>query len=154
MTFLRRVRAAAVLALAWAVLWAPFGAVLFVLFAGWVVDDFWLSWRDLLRLLGRGAYFGGVWGLVSGAIFAAALGAAERRGGVEHLARRRVIGWGALSGAGFPMIAVLMLAASIRDGGVYLPGLLAGMGVGALFGALVAGSLLSAAGRTTVTEGA
>lgn len=155
MAFLRRLRAASVLALAWAVLWAPFGAAMYVLLIAWVVD-FSLSRRDALYGAAGGTAAGAVWGVVSGTIFAAALAAVERSGGIERLARRRVISWGALSGAVFPVVlgaTVASITGSVRGVSAILS-LLAVVGAGALYGALVAGGLLAAASGAAPTEGA
>jgi hypothetical protein len=151
MSLRRRFRAAAVLAVAWAMLWIPFAVVLYLGLAG-AVDGFSFTWRDVLHLAMRGVLVGGPWGLGSGAIFAVALAAAERRGGIEHLAGHRVLGWGSLSGAIFPVIVAAVVTASMGGpGGITSGLLLAVTGVGALYGALVAAGLFAVARRATPT---
>jgi hypothetical protein len=116
------------------------------------VDGFSFSGRDLLHLVSRGVLIGGLWGLASGAIFASALAAAERRGGIEHLARHRVVGWGAVSGAIFPVIvAAVVTASKSGPGGITSGLLLAVTTVGALCGALVVAALFAVARRATPT---
>ena len=133
------------MAVIWAVLWAPLGAALLVSAKGsnYVPSP---PWSAVLEHALRGARVGAVWGLLSGAVFAATLAAVERRGGIERLLSGRVVAWGALSGMAFPAIMVLRL-------GVYGPDhdaiarLLTIFGLSALYGAAVAGGLLAAARR-------
>ena len=145
MSFLRRLRATAVLAVAWGVLWAPFGIALYLALGMWVEGLRSPSWRDTYNLIRLGAMVGGAWGLLSGAIFSLALAAAERRGSIERLARRRVMLWGALSGVVFPTIAIATIASQQRipDGDrLFLLGVTV---TSVVYGALVAGALLAAA---------
>jgi hypothetical protein len=139
---LRRLRAAVVLAVAWAVLWAPFGVATELLLAVWVTG-LGLSGRDMLFLVGAGAVGGALWGLASGLLFSAALAAVERRGAVEHLERRRILGWGALSGAAFPTVLFAVIdqgSATLLDA---IVAALAIIGLSASYGALVASLLTS-----------
>jgi hypothetical protein len=149
---LRRLRAAGVLGLMWALLCAPFGIAIYLALAA-VATDFPLSARDLLGLVVTGVTVGTIWGLASGLVFAAALAALERRGGVEHLSRRRVVGWGALSGAAFPIVVTavtLPVAVLVAD----IVPILAIVGAGTAYGAVVGGGLLTAALGAKRIEGA
>lgn len=149
---LRRLRAAAVLGVMWALLCVPFGIALYFVMALWV-SDLYVSGRDLWNLVVYGASIGAAWGLVSGLVFAAALAALERRGGVEHLARRRVVGWGALSGAALPITVLTLtvpLAVLLAD---IVPFLMI-VGAGTAYGGVVGGGLLTAALGAKRIEGA
>jgi hypothetical protein len=153
MTILRRLRAAAVLAVAWGILWVPFGIALQLVLVIWVMPHF-PTWRDAWHLVLQGTMAGAVWGLASGALFSLALAAAERRGAVERLAGARVVLWGALSGVAFPivMIALLMAQTDARFDDIIGPFVL--MGAGLAYGALVGSALLSAARSGSPAEAA
>lgn len=142
---LRRLRAAAILAVTWGVLWAPFGVALY-LGLGMSVGDMPLTWRDAWHLAGLGAAVAGSWGVVSGGLFALALATAERRGSIDRLRRWRVVLWGAIGGAAFPAAVTTVLVAGM---GNFNPGkvllLITSSAVGAVYGAIVAALLLAAA---------
>jgi hypothetical protein len=149
---LRRVRAAVVLAVIWAVVWAPFSVALFLVMLWQAADFSPLTWHDIKHIVMRGALVGCAWGLVSGVVFTTALAAAERGAAVERLAQRRVVGWGALSGAALPLIilgATLLTEelSRLRIG----PVLVVLIGLGAAVGTLVAAGLMTLARRGAAT---
>jgi hypothetical protein len=97
--WLRRVRAAAVMGLMWAVAWAPVGVLIAVFFGGnsWISDgrplDDWFMPLTLLGFLG-------------GAIFSGMLRIAEGRRRFDELSLPRFGAWGAVGGLALGTIAI------------------------------------------------
>jgi hypothetical protein len=149
---LRRLRAAGVLGLMWAILCAPFGVAMQLTLALSVIGM--PSGRDLWYIVWIGAASGAGWGLASGFAFAAALAVLERRRSMEQLARRRVVAWAALSGALFPIAVIAVVIPSV---GVLLADMvpvLVAVSVSAVYGAVVGDGLLRAALSAKRIEGA
>ena len=94
--WLRRIRGAVLMALAWAVVWAPVGVLAgMILDPSDSMDEMWLA---------VGAYPG----FLCGAVFCAVLGVAEGRCRFDELSLSRVGVWGAVSGL---LVGVLPFAA-------------------------------------------
>lgn len=84
--WLARIRGAVLMALTWAVIWAPFGPVLgMILDPDGTMDEPWVA-------------IGALPGFVCGLLFSVVLGIAERRRSLHELSLARVATWGALSG--------------------------------------------------------
>ena len=84
--WLARIRGAVLMALTWAVIWAPFGPVLgMILDPDGTMDEPWVA-------------VGALPGFVCGLLFSVVLGIAERRRSLHELSLARVATWGALSG--------------------------------------------------------
>ena len=102
---LRRIRAATMLGLLWAVVWLPTAVVAGIAF-GWI--SFPLRSTDRLLL----AIFVGL-GFASGTTFGALLSRLERDRTVEVLAPGRLAIWGLLAGAGIPILLCLIVLAVV-----------------------------------------
>jgi hypothetical protein len=63
----------------------------------------------LWRLVAMQGIFWGIWGTVSGAVFANLLIVAERRSTLSTLSMRRIATWGALGGVFLPLLSYAML---------------------------------------------
>lgn len=84
--WLARVRGALLMALTWAVIWAPFGPLLGVIVdPDGTMDEPWIA-------------VGALPGFVCGLLFSVVLGIAERRRSLHELSLTRVATWGAMSG--------------------------------------------------------
>lgn len=84
--WLKRVRGAVLMGLAWAVAWAPVGVLVgLVVDPDGSMDEMWVA-------------IGGYPGFLCGAIFFAALGIAEGRRGLDALPLSRAGAWGAVAG--------------------------------------------------------
>ena len=84
--WLRRIRAALLMGLIWAAVWAPVAVLIGVIVdPNDAMDEMWVA---------IGAYPG----FLGGVIFSVVLGIAERRRTLDALSLPRVAGWGALAG--------------------------------------------------------
>ena len=100
---LRRVRAAVVMGLLWAVIWAPAAILL-----GTLVIDPDNSMDEMWVMVGA------IPGFLTGVIFSAVLGVAARQRRLDDLSTARVGGWGALAGL---VIGVLPFMLGSTSGG-------------------------------------
>jgi len=87
--FLRRCRGALGISIAWGAVWAAIFAALTVVIG--IVDP---DSIDPGETVARIAWIGGVFGLVSGAVFSLLLSLAERRKTIRDLSLRRAALWG------------------------------------------------------------
>jgi len=131
--WLRRIRDAVVMGLAWAVAWAPLAVLI-----GTMIVDPDNSMDEMWVLVG--AYPG----FLSGALFSAVLGIAERRGRLRELPLPRVGAWGALSGL---LVGVLpfVLGTTSTEGPQWLLGV-------AVIGSITLASGVSAVGSALVAR--
>ena len=139
--WLRRVRGAVGMGLAWAAGWAPLGAVLGLLNLATGVAAFGSAgaWLAFTAAVVAGA------GFFCGVAFSAVLGITEGRSRFDQLSLLRFAGWGGLAGVlgGGTMVALTMSL----GGSPSLIGALANLGVFGLLGAgSSAGSLALARG--------
>ena len=102
MMLLRRLRGVLVTAFLWAAVWGPLGCLIAVaLVLSSRAQVVGLSFGNaMLAVLA----FYGLWGTVSGGVFAVALSIAERQRRIEELSMGRVALWGAVGGAALPAI--------------------------------------------------
>jgi hypothetical protein len=141
-TFLRRLRGAISLALLWAAVWLPAGALL-TLLSGWTGHS--------LRLP---LWYFGIWtalGALSGGVFALLLAVLERRQSFQQLSARRLAIWGAIAGGAIPIGGSLLIVALFSDLSLSAdaPSAFASM---ALLGAACAVATLSLARRGAPVE--
>jgi hypothetical protein len=133
---LRRIRAILGTALTWGAVWAVLGV------AGGVRGLFVLAWlRESPSVILLNAAIGfGASGVIAGAIFALALGTAERRTGSLHgLSIRRTGVWGAIGGLTLPLLFAILTRPFPGSGYVNLEQ----MGIGIMLGTATAvGSLV------------
>jgi hypothetical protein len=108
-TFLKRVRGVVVSSVIWALIWGLAGAS--VVLSHVVRNDLWRS-GELWHVFPRATLGFALLGGFSGAVFAIALTAFERRRTLDQLAMGRVAAWGALGGMALPLIGVGLAAAS------------------------------------------
>jgi hypothetical protein len=125
---LRAIRGALLMGVTWAVVWAPVAVLLGMMVdPDGSMDEMWVM-------------IGALPGFIAGVVFAALLGIAERRRGVDDVSPARAGGWGALAG-----VLVGVLPFTIGESTSALPvGLLASMVIGSvtlLSAASAAGSL-------------
>jgi hypothetical protein len=125
---LRAIRGALLMGVTWAVVWAPVAVLLGMMVdPDGSMDEMWVM-------------IGALPGFIAGVVFAALLGIAERRRGVDDVSPARAGGWGALAG-----VLVGVLPFTIGESTSTLPvGLLASMVIGSitlLSAASAAGSL-------------
>jgi hypothetical protein len=136
----RRLRGIAGAALAWAVVWGIAGVVFASLLALWSSLGHGGLVEGTGRMLLQRGMAWGIWGALSGAVFATVLLWMERRRGIDDLSTARVAAWGALGGMALPTLMAVYLATGPlhRD----LDGLPVVLLLGALLGAgCAAGSL-------------
>jgi hypothetical protein len=127
----RRIRAALLMGVAWAAVWAPLAVLIgLIVDPDGSMDEMWVA---------VGAYPG----FLGGVVFSVVLGIAARRHGFEALSLSRVAAWGAVAG-----LLVGALPFAVGEPTSELPlGLLAAVVIGAttlLSAASAAGSLLIA----------
>ena len=136
-TLLRRFRGMFRMGLTWSAVWTPLGALFGVGWLYWVSRSAFVFTRpmDYLTTAGLVGLTCGVWGFITGSVFAALLGIAERRQNVDTIRMRRAIAWGGLAGAALPMIS----------GGPVVIGIVAPVALGAVFGASCAAATLKVA---------
>ena len=113
MFFLRRLRGILGTSVLWALVWALLGCLL--LLAEAFFGDHAHHVAQPARLVLMSVGFFGVWGAVSGGVFALALAIAERRRSIEQLSMWRVGAWGAIGGAALPALGT---ALSILEGSI------------------------------------
>lgn len=97
--FLRRCRGAVGISIAWGTVWAAIFAALTVVIG--IVDP---DSIDPGETVARIAWIGGVFGLVSGAVFSLLLSLAERRKAIRDLSLSRAALWGVVGTAAFPLL--------------------------------------------------
>ncbi|NUQ93321.1 MAG: hypothetical protein HOQ11_16650 [Gemmatimonadaceae bacterium] len=141
-----RARAISVMTLLWMVLWLPFAitAHLAILFEP---PHHSVAWSQVLRAVRYGVLTAGLWGPGSGVVFAALLATAERGGAIGQLVVRRVILWGAISGASLPVLLLVWDAVQIGITMVVDWRNVTVVGLGAAYGALIAAGLVLLAQR-------
>jgi len=141
--FLRRVRGVFVTGLLWASVWGVLGCVLVLLqalrWAGRIVEP------SLAQLLLYSLTFFGLWGAVSGAVFAVALTIAERQRRIEELSMRRVALWGAIGGVTIPALGTALSV--VTEAPRLKPDLIVLFTITALLGSLCAIATLALARR-------
>ena len=133
--------------LLWTLLWLPFSiaAHLELLYEP---SGYSVGWPDLLRALRWAVLTAGLWGSASGAMFSGLLATAERGASIRQLGVRRVIVLGAISGASLPTCLQFFAALQVGWPAVAAWRPVSVIGMGAAYGALVAGGLLRLARRT------
>lgn len=141
--FLRRVRGVFVTGLLWAVVWGILGCVVML---AQVISHPRPVEPSLSRLILLSLTFFGVWGAVSGSVFAIALAIAERQRRIEELSMKRVALWGATGGAILPAVGT---AATVLSGAAsrLQPDVAVLFAITALLGALCASATLALARR-------
>ena len=132
---LHRIRAALVIGILWAFVWAPVGAAV----GGYEyqTDDFPLVMSTpLLGTVIRFALGWGLMGAISGFLFALTLALAERGRTVATLSMGRVALWGAIGALILPLIAFLVVLSIFGSHGMYIEFLpiLSVVGLGAVCG--------------------
>ena len=140
---LRRARGVFVTGLLWAIVWGILGCAVVLT---QVISQSRPSEPSLARLILVALTFFGVWGGVSGSVFAIALTVAERQRSIEELSMGRVALWGAIGGATIPAIGT---AASVLAGAAsrLQPDLAWLFAITALLGSLCASATLALARR-------
>jgi hypothetical protein len=88
--WLRRIRGAVGIGLAWGAAWFAAGLVFMVVAAPHPENPFFVAW--------------GAFGFLAGLTFAGLLGIIERRKGIDQLSLKRVAGWGAAGGLSLALI--------------------------------------------------
>jgi hypothetical protein len=130
--WLKRIRAAGVMGLMWAAVWAPVGVLV-----GLVIDPHGAMDEMWFLVFGYPGFLGGV-------VFSGVLAMRERKRRVDELSVRRVGAWGAVAGL---LVGTLPFLLGTPTGRVPL---------GALFGAVVGSttllSALSAAGTLAIAR--
>jgi hypothetical protein len=101
MSLLRRIRGIVGSALLWGCAWAGVGLLFGV--AVWLLRDPAAFLFPVWRFVALQGLFWGIWGSVSGAVFASLLIVAERNSTISTLSTRRLAGWGALGGFFLPL---------------------------------------------------
>jgi hypothetical protein len=151
MSLFKRLRAIAVVAMLWAVVWLPFGVALNMFYWPVLRPDRTIRWRAVLFAAEEGALLGAQWGVIGGVLFAATLIVAEGGRRVEHLSFRRALIWGAIAGVGFMALLTAWMVL-VEGGSIYRPWRLAvPFALGAIYGTLVAGGILRTIRRAPVT---
>jgi hypothetical protein len=110
MNLLRRLRAIVSTAILWTLVWIPVGLV-FGMYrylthphGGHGFDE-----RDVgLGVIWSTAWPFGIWGAISGALYAIILSLAERRRPISELSPRRVGAWGALGALALPGVVIVI----------------------------------------------
>ncbi|HEX8430139.1 MAG TPA: hypothetical protein VF625_02585 [Longimicrobium sp.] len=150
----RRLRGVAGTAVGWAVAWGAVGVIPSV-----AIQAFWFGRHQegmvtattLARMAGSGFAFWGAWGAISGAVFATAMMARERRRTLNDVSARRVAGWGALAGLTVPLLSLAVVAAHPPAGGVPIGMALIPM-AGAVLGSLCGAGFLALARHAPQTS--
>lgn len=136
MSLARRLRGIAGLAAAWAVTWSALGILPSV-----AVQIFWFArhqtemlsaWRVAV-MVANGIPLWGIWGAISGTVFAVLMMLREREGSVGTLSARRIAAWGAFAGLPIPLLSTALMLTHARSLTV-VPAVIGVIGVGALLG--------------------
>ena len=107
MSLLRRIRGILGTALLWGCAWAGFGLLFGVVV--WVLRNPATFVFPLWRFTAMQGLFWGIWGSVSGGVFAALMIVAERQSTLSTLSTRRIAAWGALGGFSLPLLSYGLL---------------------------------------------
>src|SRR5262245_26135261 len=117
----RQFRGIVRMGLIWSVVWAPIGALLGVAWVYWDSQSPFIFIRPFDYL--TAARFMGLawaaWGFITGSLFTALLGTAERGQNVDTIRMRRAVAWGGLAGVTLPLItggAALVGTATVIQG--------------------------------------
>lgn len=149
MMLLRRLRGVLITALLWAVVWGFLGGLLLLVVSlSTHVHAVGLSVAQaILAVL---AFFG-LWGALSGGVFAIAMSVAERQRRIEDLSMRRVALWGALGGATLPAIGTVAIVITPIEGGLP-PQIAVLLAITSLLGSLCSAGTLALARRGEVSS--
>ncbi len=134
--WLKRIRGALGMGLAWAAVWTGVGAIVGVV--AWVLG------LDPASGIAEGAAVGVIMGFGGGTIFSIVLGIAEGRRRFDEMSLPRFAGWGALGG--------LLIGVLIVGGAVFAPGPGSVVGLLTLLGAGSAAGSLALARRADDRE--
>ena len=137
--WLKRIRGALGMGLAWAVVWAGVGALIEVV-------TMVLGISSAMDVLERAAAFA-IMGFIGGAAFSVVLGIAEGRRRFDEMSLPRFAGWGAVGG-----LLMMALVLAVSASAVTLPFVLVAGVVGALMGAGSAAGSLALARRADDRE--
>ena len=140
---LRRARGVFVTGVLWAILWGVLGCAVVLTLD---ISQSGPSELSRARLILVALTFFGVWGAVSGSVFAIALTVAERQRSIEDLSMGRVALWGAVGGATIPAVGT---AASVLGGAAsrLQPDLIVLFAITSLLGSLCSAATLALARR-------
>ena len=108
----KRIRGIVGTALSWAIPWSLTGVALAITT---IVFGAYPGIRGILEFVGLVATFYGIWGAISGGIFAVVLAAAEHRRALKELTMGRVIAWGAVGSLIVPLLFVILLSRVYDD---------------------------------------
>lgn len=133
-------------ALAWGFAWAVLGAT-FTLVTG-LVNAFDVPMRAYASVAPISALFYGTVGIWAGGIFAITMAISERRHIFTELRMSRVVTWGVLGGASYPLVGWVISKLTSQEIG----GLATALAVTATFGALSAWAMLRLARRSADPE--
>ncbi len=134
--WLKRIRGALGMGLAWAAVWTGVGAIVGVV--AWVLG------LDPASGIAEGAAVGVIMGFVAGATFSTVLGITEGRRRFDEMSLPRFAGWGAVGG--------LLIGVLIVGGAVFAPGPGSVVGLLTLLGAGSAAGSLALARRADDRE--